>query len=356
MVESPLTFKERVSEFWAWFATVHERFFAEIEAGRCGDLQPETSATIGKLFPGFAWVFGPGEDGVGHSLTLSGEGVIHRQLLSQHWLQQAPEFPGWTFYCSRQPGFIDGRRFIIGDHSFDFEALWISPSIDSDNECVDIHVWHPLFEKIPEQRNLAMFLMLDEALGEFGVEMWLGSIKISDKRLADAMPLSELRGFVESIAAQHEWKAFPPGQSTSLYRFEEPPGEFSRCDTFSGITRNFRLIREYFRSDGEMEDPIEGTGAEFVYVSFTSEILPKGDEVGYRGGLEDDLAARLQRETSGEVLGGACGTEQSYIDVLIYDGDHSLALIHNFLVEQGLPPGTAIQFFASGNEGRRLFL
>ena len=91
-VTTPETFKQRVDAFWSWFASVHERFFHEIEAGRCGGLQPETSEMTNALLPGFAWVYGPGDEQKGgHSLTLSGEGVLHQQILASHWAARAPE-------------------------------------------------------------------------------------------------------------------------------------------------------------------------------------------------------------------------------------------------------------------------
>ena len=53
-------------------------------------------------------MLGPGENG-GHSFTLSGEGNLHRQLLTQYWVSRAPTLEGWTFYPARV-GKIDGIR------------------------------------------------------------------------------------------------------------------------------------------------------------------------------------------------------------------------------------------------------
>jgi hypothetical protein len=98
---APETFNERARAFWSWYTSVAARFYAAIEAGRCADLTDETSAKVDELLPGFAWVFGPGPDRQGHSFTLSGEGIEHRQLLAQQWLALAPKIEGWTFYVPR---------------------------------------------------------------------------------------------------------------------------------------------------------------------------------------------------------------------------------------------------------------
>jgi hypothetical protein len=129
-----------------------------------------------------------------------------------------------------------------------------------------------------------------------------------------------------------------------------------RGDSFTGTTRNFRLLRDYFNAEGNMDDPLAGSGAEFVFVAIDSGILPRGEEIGFRGDLEDAIADRLGSHHSGEAMGGACGTELSYIDLIIYDGARSLQHIRDVLIERGLPEGTGIHFFAKGNEGRRIFL
>jgi hypothetical protein len=94
---SESTFKTRVQRFWTWYSEVAVHFYKTIESGDCKALAEEVSAKVRELVPGFAWVFGPGENGQGHSFTLSGEGNLHRQLLAIYWLEQAPKIDGWTF-------------------------------------------------------------------------------------------------------------------------------------------------------------------------------------------------------------------------------------------------------------------
>ena len=62
------TFKTRVQRFWRWYTEVAPRFFQTIETGKDPNLAEEVSTKVDELIPGFAWVFGPGADGRGHSL------------------------------------------------------------------------------------------------------------------------------------------------------------------------------------------------------------------------------------------------------------------------------------------------
>src|SRR6185436_6186361 len=103
-----LTFKARVKRFWDWYAGVADRFYKAIEQRRAPELAQEVSAKVDEFFSGFAWEFGPGANGVGHSFALSGEGVLHKQLLAIEAVKRAPQLEGWTFYPSRQSGKIDG--------------------------------------------------------------------------------------------------------------------------------------------------------------------------------------------------------------------------------------------------------
>ena len=345
-----------MAEFWDWFSDVHLDFFETIEDGRCADLQTQTNEAVQRMFPNFGWVYGVGDPAKGgHSLTITGEGIIHQQLLTDYWASQAPDLPGWTFYPARQPGKFDGKLVFNGDQEFEFNALWVTPRVNEERELIDLFLWHPLFDQIDQKTNV-MFIILDEALGEFGVDMWVGKIEITDEKLADSMPLAELKSFIEEEFESRGWEAHPPCQSYTSYSNNEPSDHFLRADVFAGTTRNFMLIREFAEADGQMEDLIPDTGAEFVFITIDSKILPSGEEIAFRGSIEDKLEERLKADLSGDLLGGASGTNYSYIDLVIYDGDRSLKLIHETLVEKQLPSGTSIHFFAKGNEARRIVL
>jgi len=44
-----------------------------------------------------------------------------------------------------------------------------------------------------------------------------------------------------------------------------------------------------------MNDPVSGTGADFVFIAFDAGILPKGDVAGVRTRIEDALDQALKR-------------------------------------------------------------
>lgn len=331
------------------------RFYETIEACRCSALGEETSAKVDELLPGLAWVFGPGAEGKGHSLTLTGEGIIHRQLLTLHWLARAPAIDGWTFYAARQPGPIKGHVMEIFGLKFDPKEIWVTPTIDPEHKNIDITVWHPAWEQLePGRQSTVTFLFLDEALGEYGTDWWIGHIEYGKDKLAGSFPLDELADYVEKTAVERGWKKEVPGNIWTLYRTEETSGNFPRADVVTQNTCVPKLFIEYMNAEGEYDDPLDGTGADYVYVSIDASFFPKGQEVDRRGEIEDAVDKALAQFDGGRCVGGAFGVERSYCDFLIFDGERSLSAIRQVLRQQKVPAGTMIEFFAREKRGRRI--
>jgi hypothetical protein len=348
------TFKRRVHQFWAWYAGAAPRFYQAIEDGRSAGLAAEVSAKVDEVVLGFAWVFGPGENGQGHSFTLSGEGDLHRQLLAIYWQSQAPSLPGWKFYAARQPGSLRGKQIAISSGKFDPLEFRVSPSVDLDAKKFDLTAWHPRFDTMTErERSLMVQLFLDEALGEYGTQQWIGKIKLGSKRLADSMPLEELSEFSQRVQAEHGWKKLPPGESATVYRCKESRSRFLRGDIVTGTTMHPRLINEYLKAKGELEDPLKGTGADYVFVTFDAQILPAGNESHARGEIEDALDKALRMSASGRLLGGAWGSENAYVDLLLFDGPASIEIVTGVLLERRLPAGSSINYFAKEKRALR---
>jgi hypothetical protein len=349
-----LTFKQRADAFWAWFATEAPRFAEEIDARRGAALHPVVSAKVEEFFPGFAWSFGPGEGEATHSFTLSGEGNPHRQFLAAFWQSAAPKIAGWVFYGAKQPvRDISHLRLEIGERSFDPLAFWLVPRLDEAHERVNLRVFHPAFAELDERmRWTVIFLYLDEVLGEIGTQNWIGEIEPGDEHLADAMPLRELPSFIESAAAERGWKKGGPGETWTSFHLEDPTGGVLRRDIIAGTTCQIVLIAE--SESGHLEaDPLEGTGAEYVYVAFPASHLPVGNEVAARAEIEEALDSALTSAAAGRVLGGALGLDHAYIDILIFDGRRSLEIIEGTLKPRALPAGTTLERFAKAHAAER---
>lgn len=130
------------------------------------------------------------------------------------------------------------------------------------------------------------------------------------------------------------------------YSFETPHARWLRGDIVAGTTMNIPLINQYTMGQGDMEDPLAGTGADYVFVAFAASILPPGRQVEIRAQIADALDAALRSSASGRLLGGATGTLNAYIDLLLFDGANSIEIIKRVMREKGLPAGSSINYFA----------
>lgn len=335
------TFKARVERFWNWYPQVAQRFYDTIEDGRCGDLTGEVGEFMENTLPRLAWVFGPGEGG-GHSFTVSGEGVVPKQLLADYWQRQATSIDGWTFYGSRQPadpGRLKDMAIGIGpDAQVDVESFLIKTTVDDERKLIDIVAWHPTYEELAEEHHMQiLFLLLDEALGEFGVEQWLGSVEVEPLEPGDDVrSLADLPQFVEHVNNYYDWRKLPPLESRTVYQLSEETDSSDngtpRGDTLIGNTTIPDVVVQFLENEGPLdEDPLEGTGAELVYLAIDGDVFPEGSQAEVRGNIEDTLDEALEKAKSGRVLGGAYGFQQSYVEMILFDGAESRAIVERTL-------------------------
>ncbi|MCW1886808.1 hypothetical protein OKA04_18860 [Luteolibacter flavescens] len=353
------TFNQRAAAFWEWFSSVSEELRAIQNDRDSGDIPSIVAPKVDEFLPGMAWVFGPGMGEGFHSFTLSGEGIMCRQILADQWLQRSPGVENWTFHASRQPsGTVKDFTIKVRDLKFRPIEFWVTPEIDEEAEEVDLVLWHPLVAEVEESLcSLALFLVLDELNGEFDTTCWIGSVDFSQKRLAESMPITEIKEFIEEARASRGWKMKSPidswvNYSTSAEKRTDGP----RKDTIGGTSGCWPVLNSFLRDSDAFEDPFLKLGAAWVYLSFPSSFLPKGNQVDAREDMADLITSALEQHRGGIPLGGAIGDRLAYMDFLIFDGDHSIALIRDAASKAGMPDDTRLEFLDSSKPGVPLFL
>ena len=132
---------------------------------------------------------------------------------------------------------------------------------------------------------------------------------------------------MESLWADKGWEETTPLETYTGYQAEPTEG-FVRSDTIAGYTNVPEVVVAYLDNDGQLEDnPVDGTGADFYYVKLDRSELPEDhDPLAFRTEIETEVARRIAGG-GGYVIGGATGTDFSYVDAVIFDGDRSLAAI-----------------------------
>jgi hypothetical protein len=328
------TFKMRVAEFWDWYEANAERFLATINRNACGELAAEVETKLNEILPGIAWVFGPGFGEGNHSFTLTGEGFMPKQLLTEQWLLQQRQLTGWTFHPSKQPTppanlagiaieLKAGSRLTASD-------LQVATSFDQEQNHFDIVCSHPAFKSIPEdQRNFLVMLFLDEALGEFGTSQYIGAIEFGDPPPnAKVMSLPELPSFLEHARKYHDWEPRSIMTSYSVYELSSQNPKRPRGDTIGGTSLVENVIAEFSSRGKPLKDNcLRDVGAEISYLRFPTNNLDSEQLVESRSQIEEAIDDALRASIAGRTLGGAIGERQSYIDLLLTDGQNSREIV-----------------------------
>lgn len=64
---------------------------------------------------------------------------------------------------------------------------------------------------------------------------------------------------------------------------------------------------------------------------FPIQLFTVGQQVDQRSQLEDALTSAFEAEQAGKVLGGATGMDNTYIDLVLFDGNRSRHLVKSVM-------------------------
>lgn len=339
-----LSFAERVDRFWSWFPTKSERIAQALDDGDVDAVMSEVQEFTAETLPRLAWVFGP--ETRGHSFTLTGEGQKSLQYLAEFWHSRAVELPGWTFYASRQASSLDQVRNMaieIDEAEVAADEIRLVPDVDPDDERVHISAWHPAFADLEEGPRLQiLFLLLDEVLGEFGTQLWIGEINFAENN--SPITLLDLPDFLDQVEDEYHWEKLSPLEEYCGYQADPEGHEFPRGDTIAGFTSHPDLLFEYLSNQGSLEDdPLEGTGAEFLYLAIETDAFPLEDALDVRDQIEAKLGEQL--EGMGRIIGAASGTRNNYLDLIVFDRKRATAVVDRVMDQWGFTNRYQLQPF-----------
>jgi len=335
IIDQEFTYKSRIHDFWHWFGNNNIRFKEAISQGRCEDLSAETISQVDKLIPGISWSYGPGRGPGRHSFTLSAQSNPHWVFLTRYWLDCAPSLDNWDFQCFKQASPLASNSCVeIDGKILSIKEVWLQTEVDPHLMLIDIKVWHPAFMGMDDmERFRLLFFWLDEVLGECNTESWVGQVDFNQTIAENAIPLLELGEFIDEYSIKHGWSKPMPCDSYTLYERPPCPRNFLRTDTLLGHSSNMRLIGDYFEYCADIPDPLIGSHAFFIFISFTINWLPEGKELIGRSKIEQKLCDVLETALTAKVTGSAIGEENCYIDFIIFDGYNSVKHINETLKE-----------------------
>lgn len=202
---------EAIAAFWREWPELRVGLGNEMAEGRYGEATTELSDLVDVIDPALEWDLVPGRSGA-YALCLSPAADPGLRSLTERWYRDSPPADGvWEYHPARIA--VEPARVVVGDigiHPFDVTVV---AEPDPVTEELHVTVGHPDFRRMDEALQLQVaFRLLDDLLGEDGVEFWVGSVDVVPHPLPWGMPFLDLAPEVDRLASAatgQQWKMMP---------------------------------------------------------------------------------------------------------------------------------------------------
>lgn len=322
-----MPFRKRVEDFWEWFlaneAKLSEMVHArdENEADNFVEFIGQGANLISEDVH-----FNMGGD---HEFTFSVEGWPDLFFLYSYVVSRMPDsLKGkWKFFPFN-PGKQEPFRFKMYDTDVDMMDVQVAASYQEETNDFILTYYEKNLCALPEDKSWNVFYIMAEImLGEGVTFQYIKTVEKAEKPQAGMIALPELRKHIEETLQAHDKKFIEnPKDVYTTYKFapKEADEELPlRYDVVIGSTCLNSLVAEYYQNTTELFDHINSFGAQAVYLNFPHHNGKDEDAssvLNFRHDLEDRINDEiLVPEGLGLLLGGATGTESSYIDLLVFD-------------------------------------
>lgn len=184
-------FRSREQRFWDWFAQ---------NSSRVRNLEADQDAVLDDLAEALAqanrnFVFEIGPDESPRTLVISADGIAKHFSAVEKFVALAPEIPDWLVVAFRQPGDANAEISFAG-HTLTSADIWYTCRQGGGKTDITLFV-RGIDEDNFEQMAGAVFLLLDNLLGEYVVGTRVGDIEwdtLPDNAEAEGLsPFQELR-------------------------------------------------------------------------------------------------------------------------------------------------------------------
>ncbi|WP_129666831.1 hypothetical protein [Phytoactinopolyspora endophytica] len=254
-----------IADFWSWWAAHRGDVVKAVDEDRTDDalrmLQPLVAAIDARL----SWQI-VGSRGKRFALVVSSAGESDLRSVAERWLLAAPDDGDVEFLSSRQrdPAVFESSTLKVDDYDFDMSELEVGARVDTASNKVDVAVYHPLFTLVDHDHRLQVaFVGLDAALGETGVERWIGSVDVSVDKPLDSIAMASLSEVVDQLgsAGSGEWAAMegrgPRGPVFAIIRRAVGRHTHPLADTHIAVVLEYDAAGNGMPSDPSISNDIE---------------------------------------------------------------------------------------------------
>jgi hypothetical protein len=308
-----------IADFWRWWPDARPRLTASIDAHDGGvSMVEEISARVDAIHPDMQWELSQGTLAA-HALVVSPGGNPALRAAAARWLAAAPAPDAtWEFHDGRQrSSSFDDFSLRMDDQALEMRELRFGIISRGDEpHSIDVTVHHPLFVHLTDDlRTQITYLALDWALGENGVEVWVGMVEPMTTMPPNAKTVYELRAVVDAMIDRHReprWTMLS-GQVAGedlMATVQQPlrSARWPRFDThvalvlpYAGLGFPDEQSLQALRSFEDGLEPLLGIDGELI----AHETRPGQRTLHYYVDGQSDLVNRLCRASAGWHRGDA---------------------------------------------------
>ncbi len=276
-----------IERFWAFWRAHAEELSTQAGETMSDDLVRAVQSAVADIHPELDWEFGPGV-AAEHSFTISGHGDAGLRLLAERWRRVAPASDHFDFFVTRQPEARDqlmGMKLGLADAQLSFSDVRLGLNRDENRRLVNVGIYHPAFTHLNEDARVqASFLILDDTLGEDGVERWVGELQVMQTAPEGGVDLLALLDEVAQLRALPE-DTWCLGESTQgglplvhLVNLAAKRWDYPLFDTWCAV----RL--DYEGNDTGMPSPSDRQALDTLEDGLTAFLDDAGINLGRRTG------------------------------------------------------------------------
>ncbi len=182
--------------FWKWFE-VHSKQYLNFDPSKNQEkLFSELASQLSKIHPDLCFEFGISKKPSKRELVISAGGIKSAFPAVQKIVETAPDMPDWKIIAFRQ------RK---GGNTIYVDGVILKPEdvrfiSDSGKNKVDITMYIKGYKR-GSGYDTAAYLMLDDVLGEYDVEMYLGEIERTEltERVERAQSITTLPLIIDEL-------------------------------------------------------------------------------------------------------------------------------------------------------------
>jgi hypothetical protein len=189
---------DAIAAFWAWWCANVLALTEALNCGQADDWRVQLSGRVRALHPKLQWELRRGQQAL-YALCLSGTGDAVLRITTERWRQARPDSDEtWEFHAFRPAASNAGALVLhVAGEAMALADLRIGLLDDPSRERINCEVYHPAFAGMPTaMRDSVAVLLLDHAVGEEGVESWLGAISTATTVPEDPRTVTELSAAV----------------------------------------------------------------------------------------------------------------------------------------------------------------